>query len=151
MQITFASYFNIFLIHSNGIRKICSNSYIKVIFGTIKLCICSFSEKKSVFETELRFSLNMLRLFSPLRSLLKLDKVWIDSNVSKLHYKATVLVFLTASLLVTSRQYIGDPIDCIVEGVPGGKQFTSHKKFRPNPSFYRDPHQTNNNYCLVTS
>ncbi len=98
--------------------------------GLLNCVFAHFQKKKSVFETDLSISLNMLRLFSPLRSLLKLDKVWIDSNVSKLHYKATVLVFLTASLLVTSRQYIGDPIDCIVEGIPGGKQFISHKKFK---------------------
>jgi hypothetical protein len=28
---------------------------------------------------------------------------------------------VTASLLVTSKQYFGDPIDCIVDGVPQGK------------------------------
>jgi tripartite-type tricarboxylate transporter receptor subunit TctC len=40
--------------------------------------------------------------------------------VFRLHYKATLIIFVVASLLVTSRQYIGDPIDCIVDGVPGG-------------------------------
>jgi hypothetical protein len=63
----------------------------------------------------------MLGFFSQVRGFTNLDKVWIDNNVFRLHYKATVLIFVTASLLVTSRQYIGDPIDCIVDGVPGGK------------------------------
>lgn len=67
----------------------------------------------------------MLGFFSQLGGFLKFDNVWIDNNVFRLHYKATVLVFVTASLLVTSRQYIGDPIDCIVDGVPGGKNATS--------------------------
>merc|ERR1711962_53462 len=31
---------------------------------------------------------------------------------------ASVIVLVVASLLVTSRQYIGDPIDCIVEEIP---------------------------------
>lgn len=62
----------------------------------------------------------MLGFFSQVQGFTKLDKVWIDNNVFRLHYKATVLIFVTASLLVTSRQYIGDPIDCIVDGVPGG-------------------------------
>ncbi len=31
-----------------------------------------------------------------------------------------MVIFVVSSLLVTSRQYIGDPIDCIVDGVPGG-------------------------------
>ena len=48
------------------------------------------------------------------------QKNTFNSNVFRLHYKATLVVFVLASLLVTSRQYIGDPIDCIVDGVPGG-------------------------------
>lgn len=62
----------------------------------------------------------MLGLFSQLKAFIKLDHVWIDNNVFRLHYKATVGLFVLASLLVTSRQYIGDPIDCMVDGIPGG-------------------------------
>jgi len=58
--------------------------------------------------------------FDSLKGFLKFDHVWIDNNVFRLHYKATVIIFVTASLFVTSRQYIGDPIDCMVDGVPGG-------------------------------
>jgi hypothetical protein len=50
----------------------------------------------------------------------KFDKVKIDNNVFRLHYKLTVMVFACAGILVSSGQYIGDPIDCIAEGVPGG-------------------------------
>ena len=32
--------------------------------------------------------------------------------------QATFIVLVTASLLVTSKQYIGDPIDCMVEEIP---------------------------------
>ena len=39
-------------------------------------------------------------------------------KVFRLHYKATFIILVVASLLVTSRQYIGDPIDCIVEEIP---------------------------------
>lgn len=42
------------------------------------------------------------------------------------YVKATVIILITASLVVTSRQYIGDPIDCIVEGIPLRK-FTYYK------------------------
>nr|NVI75112.1 innexin 2 [Cucujiformia] len=42
----------------------------------------------------------------------------IDNNVFRLHYKATVVILVAFSLLVTSRQYIGDPIDCIVDEIP---------------------------------
>lgn len=29
-----------------------------------------------------------------------------------------MIILIAASLIVTSRQYIGDPIDCIVDGIP---------------------------------
>ncbi|CAG2109864.1 unnamed protein product, partial [Medioppia subpectinata] len=37
----------------------------------------------------------------------------IDNNIFRLHYKATVVILIGCSLLVTARQYIGDPIDCL--------------------------------------
>ncbi|KAG9508618.1 Innexin inx2, partial [Fragariocoptes setiger] len=52
-------------------------------------------------------------VFGSLRSVLKIDEVCIDNNVFRLHYKVTVIFLLGCSILVTSRQYFGDPIDCI--------------------------------------
>lgn len=52
-------------------------------------------------------------LFSSVKRLTKLDSVCIDNNVFRLHYKATVIFLVAFSLLVTSNQYFGDPIDCI--------------------------------------
>ena len=63
----------------------------------------------------------MFSIFSPVKELIKLDKVWIDNNVFRLHYKVTFIMLVTASLLVTSKQFFGDPIDCIVDGVPPSK------------------------------
>ncbi|KAF7400997.1 hypothetical protein HZH66_006181 [Vespula vulgaris] len=60
----------------------------------------------------------MFDVFGSVKGLLKLDSVCIDNNVFRLHYKATVIVLIAFSLLVTSRQYIGDPIDCIVDEIP---------------------------------
>lgn len=60
----------------------------------------------------------MYQVLSPVKDLIKLDAIWIDNNVFRLHYKVTAIILVTASLLVTSKQYIGDPIDCIVDGVP---------------------------------
>jgi len=57
----------------------------------------------------------MFDVFGPVKELLSLDPICIDNNIFRLHYKATVIVLITCSLLVTSRQYIGDPIDCIVD------------------------------------
>ncbi|XP_046399473.1 innexin inx2 [Ischnura elegans] len=59
----------------------------------------------------------MFDVFGSVRGLLKLDSVCIDNNVFRLHYKATVIILIAFSLLVTSRQYIGDPIDCIVDEI----------------------------------
>ena len=44
---------------------------------------------------------------------LHLQEVCIDSCIFKLHYVATVVIFLVYSLLVTISTYAGDPIDCI--------------------------------------
>ncbi|CAG9812025.1 unnamed protein product [Chironomus riparius] len=60
----------------------------------------------------------MFDVFGSVKGLLKLDHVCIDNNIFRLHYKATVIVLIAFSLLVTSRQYIGDPIDCIVDEIP---------------------------------
>lgn len=60
----------------------------------------------------------MFDVFGSVKGLLKLDSVCIDNNVFRLHYKATVIILVMFSLLVTSRQYIGDPIDCIVDDIP---------------------------------
>lgn len=60
----------------------------------------------------------MFDVFGSVKGLLKLDSVCIDNNIFRLHYKATVIILIAFSLLVTSRQYIGDPIDCIVDEIP---------------------------------
>ena len=60
----------------------------------------------------------MLGLFKEAMRFLKFDPVWIDNQVFRLHYKITTGLFFIASLLVTSRQYVGDPIDCMVDEIP---------------------------------
>ncbi|CAH1176180.1 unnamed protein product [Phaedon cochleariae] len=60
----------------------------------------------------------MFDVFGSVKGLLKIDQVCIDNNIFRLHYKATVIILIAFSLLVTSRQYIGDPIDCIVDEIP---------------------------------
>ena len=57
----------------------------------------------------------MLDIFQGFTKYLKFDAVCIDNNVFRLHYKVTVMILIIASVLVTSRQYIGDPIDCMVD------------------------------------
>lgn len=55
----------------------------------------------------------MFDVFGSLKSILKTDAVIIDNNIFRLHYKASVIICIAFSLIITSRQYIGDPIDCI--------------------------------------
>ena len=62
----------------------------------------------------------MYGYFDDLQKYLKFDKIKIDNNVFRLHYKITVMVFVCCGILISSGQYIGDPIDCIADGVPGG-------------------------------
>jgi hypothetical protein len=52
------------------------------------------------------------------KSFLRFDKLRIDNAVFRLHSMVTVLFLLVASLLVTTQQFIGDPIDCVVFELP---------------------------------
>ena len=53
-----------------------------------------------------------------IQGLLKIDEISIDNNIFRLHYKVTGVLLIACSLLVTERQYLGDPIDCIQTGIP---------------------------------
>jgi len=55
----------------------------------------------------------MFHVFGDIKSLLKLESVAIDNNVFRLHYKLTVILLIAFSMLVNTRQYFGDPIDCV--------------------------------------
>ncbi|KAA0201480.1 hypothetical protein HAZT_HAZT007222 [Hyalella azteca] len=60
----------------------------------------------------------MSDVFGSIRGLLKIDSVSIDNYVFRLHYKATMFLLVAFSLLVTQKQYFGDPIDCLVDKIP---------------------------------
>ncbi|CAH2232992.1 jg19867 [Pararge aegeria aegeria] len=55
----------------------------------------------------------MLDVFRGLKNLIKVNYVHIDSPVFRLHYSITVILLIAFSLIVTTRQYVGNPIDCI--------------------------------------
>jgi len=50
----------------------------------------------------------------------KWDAVCIDNHVFRLHYRATVIIFLAAIALITSGQFIGNPIHCMSDSVSDG-------------------------------
>ena len=57
----------------------------------------------------------MLGTFKSLTAAIKLrvGKVRIDTAVFRLHYRFTFIILVASCLLVTSRQYIGEHIQCI--------------------------------------
>ena len=55
----------------------------------------------------------MLDIFRGLKSFIKVSHVQTDSTVFRIHYSVTVLILIAFSLLVTTRQYVGNPINCI--------------------------------------
>lgn len=59
-----------------------------------------------------------MEVLGPLKKLLKPDKVCIDNNIFNICTKVSFTILAAFSVLVTSRQYLGDPIDCIVDVIP---------------------------------
>lgn len=55
----------------------------------------------------------MLDIFRGLKSLVRVNHLNIDSPVFRLHYSLTVIILIAFSLIITTRQYVGNPIDCI--------------------------------------
>ena len=55
----------------------------------------------------------MFDIFVQLKQLVKIKHVKIDSFVFRLHWGLTAIALVTFSVIITARQYIGDPIDCI--------------------------------------
>lgn len=51
--------------------------------------------------------------------ILKKHNAQVDNAVFHLHYRVTFVLFLVSSALVTAREYIGNPIQCISKAVPG--------------------------------
>ncbi|BET00753.1 gap junction assembly [Nesidiocoris tenuis] len=55
----------------------------------------------------------MLDVFRGLKNLVKVNNIRIDSPIFRLHYSITVMILMAFSLIVTTRQYVGNPIDCV--------------------------------------
>jgi len=55
----------------------------------------------------------MLAAFEHLKSFIQYRRINTEGLVFKMHYRATVCFILTFCVLVASRQYVGDPINCL--------------------------------------
>ena len=55
----------------------------------------------------------MIDVFRSLKGLTKIRSHVIDSTIFRLHYNVSVTFMLAFSVIVTTRQYVGNPIDCI--------------------------------------
>ena len=61
----------------------------------------------------------MIDIFRSLKSLLKISRVHIDNTIFRLHYSLTVIILLAFCVVSTTKQYVGDPIDCVrADSVP---------------------------------
>ncbi|KAK8374787.1 hypothetical protein O3P69_017386 [Scylla paramamosain] len=64
------------------------------------------------------FNLKMYYIFRDnVRRLLNISTIKIDNIFFLFHYKITMVLLVVFGLLVTKKQYFGDPIDCIVDAI----------------------------------
>ncbi|KAL3274541.1 hypothetical protein HHI36_015923 [Cryptolaemus montrouzieri] len=55
----------------------------------------------------------MIDFVNSVKSLIKIEQIHTDNNLFKLHYKFTVIMLIIFSILLTSKQYFGEPISCV--------------------------------------
>lgn len=60
----------------------------------------------------------MYKLLGGLRDYFKYQDIQIDSTIFRLHNLFTTALLLACSLIITATQYVGQPISCIVNGIP---------------------------------
>ncbi|XP_055307225.1 innexin inx2-like [Sitodiplosis mosellana] len=53
-----------------------------------------------------------------IKQLFEFDDVCIDDFAFRLHYKSTIIILIISSLFITSNQFIGEPISCIIDDIP---------------------------------
>lgn len=60
----------------------------------------------------------MYKLLGGLKDYFKVQEVQTDNAIFRLHNIFTTVLLLACSLVITATQYVGQPIACIVSGVP---------------------------------
>lgn len=62
----------------------------------------------------------------PVRNLLKLKSITITNCAFKIQTKLTVILLITFALVISSKQYFGEPIDCKTSNPTEDKQFVNN-------------------------
>ncbi|XP_015111877.1 innexin inx2-like [Diachasma alloeum] len=57
----------------------------------------------------------MFELLQPVKCLLSREPVIIDNIVFRLHSRVTVVILVTCSIIISAKQYVGEPISCITD------------------------------------
>lgn len=60
----------------------------------------------------------MYKLLGGLKEYFKVQEIQTDNAVFRLHNIFTTVLLLACSLVITATQYVGQPISCIVNGIP---------------------------------
>jgi innexin len=60
----------------------------------------------------------MYQLFRFIHDFLKIKGILIDNVAFRLHYQLTFSILLVCSMLITMKQFVGDPIHCFFDGLP---------------------------------
>uniref|UniRef100_A0A336LJ58 Innexin n=1 Tax=Culicoides sonorensis TaxID=179676 RepID=A0A336LJ58_CULSO len=95
--------------------KICPRKYHKYInhfdhkiIERNKFCLMFHIAQKNI----------NLNLLGGLKEYFKFQDIQTDNAVFRLHNVFTTVLLLTCSLIITATQYVGNPISCIVNGIP---------------------------------
>lgn len=56
---------------------------------------------------------DILSVFKPISVLNKFRNITLDNSVFQLHSKVTVSILLVSAILVSSKQFFGEPIKCM--------------------------------------
>lgn len=60
----------------------------------------------------------MYKLLGGLKDYLKWQDIVTDCAIFRLHNVFTTVLLMACSLVITATQYVGNPIQCIVSGLP---------------------------------
>lgn len=60
----------------------------------------------------------MYKLLGNLASFLKYHEIVTDCAIFRMHNTFTTALLLACSLIITATQFVGNPIQCIVNGLP---------------------------------